>query len=168
MFVLVSEGKRGTFSELTGSMSRAAGKKINRIITFSKKKPPLPGEPPSCTSHLDNPRCGKDAVKQQFTYQIQVSFPPMRTGCVWDCSSLRRLPGCVSEQLLEGALVCGARWKPVPAEGPGRPATAACHGAAQRRRGGAGGPRPKTPLLFLHPAVREGSGVPRGDLLLQQ
>ncbi|TNM84735.1 actin filament-associated protein 1-like 1b isoform X1 [Takifugu flavidus] len=56
------KGKRGTFSELTGSMSRAAGKKINRIITFSKKKPPLPGELPSCTSHHDNPRCGFLAV----------------------------------------------------------------------------------------------------------
>ncbi|XP_030010362.1 actin filament-associated protein 1-like 1 isoform X1 [Sphaeramia orbicularis] len=51
-------GKRGAFSELTGSMSRAAGKKINRIITFSKRKPPLPGEPPSSAGHHDNPRCG--------------------------------------------------------------------------------------------------------------
>uniref|UniRef100_A0AAQ4QCK9 Actin filament-associated protein 1-like 1 n=1 Tax=Gasterosteus aculeatus aculeatus TaxID=481459 RepID=A0AAQ4QCK9_GASAC len=50
-------GKRGTFSELTGSMSRAAGKKINRIITFSKRKPPLPGEPSSAPGHHDNPRC---------------------------------------------------------------------------------------------------------------
>uniref|UniRef100_A0A3B5LA15 Actin filament-associated protein 1-like 1 n=1 Tax=Xiphophorus couchianus TaxID=32473 RepID=A0A3B5LA15_9TELE len=49
---------RGVFSELTGSMSRAAGKKINRIITFSKKKPPLPGDPPSSSGHHDNPRCG--------------------------------------------------------------------------------------------------------------
>ncbi|XP_017276841.1 actin filament-associated protein 1-like 1 isoform X2 [Kryptolebias marmoratus] len=54
----LNRGKRGTFSELTGSMSRAAGKKINRIITFSKKKPPLPGEPPSSSGHHDNPRCG--------------------------------------------------------------------------------------------------------------
>ncbi|KAM3600741.1 uncharacterized protein V6R79_001658 [Siganus canaliculatus] len=54
----LSRGKRGAFSELTGSMSRAAGKKINRIITFSKKKPPLPGEPSSSSSHHDNPRCG--------------------------------------------------------------------------------------------------------------
>uniref|UniRef100_A0A8C1YRH1 Actin filament-associated protein 1-like 1 n=1 Tax=Cyprinus carpio TaxID=7962 RepID=A0A8C1YRH1_CYPCA len=52
------KGKKGTFSELTGSMSRAAGKKINRIISFSKKKPPLPGET-NTLSHLDdNPRCG--------------------------------------------------------------------------------------------------------------
>ncbi|XP_066501950.1 actin filament-associated protein 1-like 1b [Hoplias malabaricus] len=50
--------KRGAFSELTGSMSRAAGRKINRIISFSKKKPPLPGET-TTTSHTDdNPRCG--------------------------------------------------------------------------------------------------------------
>ncbi|KAM7398238.1 hypothetical protein PAMA_006235 [Pampus argenteus] len=54
----LSRGKRGAFSELTGSMSRAAGKKINQIITFSKRKPPLPGEPPSSSAHLDNPRCG--------------------------------------------------------------------------------------------------------------
>uniref|UniRef100_A0A8C1KH24 Actin filament-associated protein 1-like 1 n=1 Tax=Cyprinus carpio TaxID=7962 RepID=A0A8C1KH24_CYPCA len=52
------KGKKGTFSELTGSMSRAAGRKINRIITFSKKKLPLPGET-NTLSHLnDNPRCG--------------------------------------------------------------------------------------------------------------
>uniref|UniRef100_A0A8C4DJC8 Actin filament-associated protein 1-like 1 n=1 Tax=Dicentrarchus labrax TaxID=13489 RepID=A0A8C4DJC8_DICLA len=53
-----NRGKRGAFSELTGSMSRAAGKKINRIITFSKRKPPLPGEPPLSSGHHDNPRCG--------------------------------------------------------------------------------------------------------------
>lgn len=53
------KGKKGTFSELTGSMSRAAGKKINRIISFSKKKPPLPDET-NTLSHLDdNPRCGE-------------------------------------------------------------------------------------------------------------
>uniref|UniRef100_A0A8C7Z528 Actin filament-associated protein 1-like 1 n=1 Tax=Oryzias sinensis TaxID=183150 RepID=A0A8C7Z528_9TELE len=51
-------GKRGAFSELTGSMSRAAGKKINRIITFSKKKNALPGEAPLSSGSTDNPRCG--------------------------------------------------------------------------------------------------------------
>ncbi|XP_076836078.1 actin filament-associated protein 1-like 1b isoform X2 [Brachyhypopomus gauderio] len=52
------KGKRGALSELTGSMSRAAGRKINRIISFSKKKPPLPGEA-STVSHIDDsPRCG--------------------------------------------------------------------------------------------------------------
>lgn len=54
-------GKRGAFSELTGSMSRAAGKKINRIITFSKKKNALPGEAPLSSGSADNPRCGKGA-----------------------------------------------------------------------------------------------------------
>ncbi|KAF3705670.1 Actin filament-associated protein 1-like 1 [Channa argus] len=54
----LNRGKRGAFSELTGSMSRAAGKKINRIITFSKRKSPLPDEPPSSSGHHDNPRCG--------------------------------------------------------------------------------------------------------------
>ncbi|XP_051960778.1 actin filament-associated protein 1-like 1 isoform X2 [Xyrauchen texanus] len=52
------KGRKGTFSELTGSMSRAAGRKINRIISLSKKKPSLPGET-NTFSHLDdNPRCG--------------------------------------------------------------------------------------------------------------
>ncbi|XP_051955410.1 actin filament-associated protein 1-like 1 isoform X1 [Xyrauchen texanus] len=52
------KGRKGTFYELTGSMSRAAGRKINRIISFSKKKQPLPGET-NTFSHLDdNPRCG--------------------------------------------------------------------------------------------------------------
>ncbi|XP_061755242.1 actin filament-associated protein 1-like 1 isoform X2 [Nerophis ophidion] len=46
----LSKGKRGAFSELTGSMSRAAGKKINQIITFSKRKTP--------SGHHDDPRCG--------------------------------------------------------------------------------------------------------------
>lgn len=60
LHVTSARGKRGAFSELTGSMSRAAGKKINRIITFSKKKPPLPGDPPSGLSNQDNPlRCGE-------------------------------------------------------------------------------------------------------------
>ncbi|CAN9501493.1 unnamed protein product [Ophioblennius macclurei] len=58
----LNRAKRGAFSELTGSMSRAAGKKINRIITFSKRKPPLPGELPSSSGHLDNPRCGHLSV----------------------------------------------------------------------------------------------------------
>ncbi|XP_061104554.1 actin filament-associated protein 1-like 1 isoform X2 [Conger conger] len=49
------KAKRGALSELTGSMSRAAGRKINRIISFSKKKPPLPGDP---SPDEDNPRCG--------------------------------------------------------------------------------------------------------------
>uniref|UniRef100_A0A3B4B2N1 Actin filament-associated protein 1-like 1 n=1 Tax=Periophthalmus magnuspinnatus TaxID=409849 RepID=A0A3B4B2N1_9GOBI len=53
-----NRGKRGAFSELTGSMSRAAGKKINRIITFSKRRPPPGDTPSSATGHHDNPRCG--------------------------------------------------------------------------------------------------------------
>ncbi|KAL0994705.1 hypothetical protein UPYG_G00126040 [Umbra pygmaea] len=52
------KGKRGAFSELTGSMSRAAGRKINRIISFSKKKPLLPGDAHSPSCPDDNPRCG--------------------------------------------------------------------------------------------------------------
>ncbi|KAK0145405.1 Actin filament-associated protein 1-like 1 [Merluccius polli] len=45
----LTRGKRGPLSELTGSM-----KKINRIISFSKKKPPLPGDPPSSSGNQDN------------------------------------------------------------------------------------------------------------------
>ncbi|KAI5096703.1 actin filament-associated protein 1-like 1 isoform X2, partial [Silurus meridionalis] len=52
------KGKKGAFSELTGSMSRAAGRKINRIISFSKKKPPLPGDTSNLSHNDDNPRCG--------------------------------------------------------------------------------------------------------------
>ncbi|KAM9451459.1 actin filament-associated protein 1-like 1b isoform 2-T2 [Clarias gariepinus] len=52
------KGKKGAFSELTGSMSRAAGRKINRIISFSKKKPPLPGDNGNLSHADDNPRCG--------------------------------------------------------------------------------------------------------------
>ncbi|KAM9782173.1 actin filament-associated protein 1-like 1 isoform 5-T5 [Syngnathus typhle] len=50
----LSKAKRGggALSELTGSMSRAAGKTINQIITFSKRKPPIPSE-----GH-QNPGCG--------------------------------------------------------------------------------------------------------------
>ncbi|XP_061559511.1 LOW QUALITY PROTEIN: actin filament-associated protein 1-like 1 [Phycodurus eques] len=54
----LSKGKRGgTLSDLTGSMSRAAGKTINQIITFSKRKPPVAGEPAPSGRH-DNPGCG--------------------------------------------------------------------------------------------------------------
>lgn len=59
MCLTSDRGKRGAFSELTGSMSRAAGRKINRIITFSKRKPPLPGESPLSSGQHDNPRSGE-------------------------------------------------------------------------------------------------------------
>uniref|UniRef100_A0A4W4E051 Actin filament-associated protein 1-like 1 n=1 Tax=Electrophorus electricus TaxID=8005 RepID=A0A4W4E051_ELEEL len=49
--------KRGALSELTGTMSRAAGRKITRIISFSRRKPPLPGDP-RWTSPEENPGCG--------------------------------------------------------------------------------------------------------------
>ncbi|XP_046706392.1 actin filament-associated protein 1-like 1 [Silurus meridionalis] len=44
-------------SELKGTMSRAAGRKITRMISFSKKKPPLPGDSRIQSLHED-PRCG--------------------------------------------------------------------------------------------------------------
>ncbi|XP_034033994.1 actin filament-associated protein 1-like 1 isoform X2 [Thalassophryne amazonica] len=66
----INRGKRGALSELTDSMSRAAGKKINRIITFSKRKPPLPGDPPSSScGHHDNPRCGYLSVYQGVSWK---------------------------------------------------------------------------------------------------
>ncbi|XP_066505563.1 actin filament-associated protein 1-like 1 isoform X2 [Hoplias malabaricus] len=49
--------KRGALSELTGTMSRAAGLKITRIISFSKRKPPLPGDTRN-PSFDEDPRCG--------------------------------------------------------------------------------------------------------------
>ncbi|XP_060783664.1 actin filament-associated protein 1-like 1 isoform X4 [Neoarius graeffei] len=49
--------KRVALSELTGTMSRAAGRKITRIISFSKRKPPLPGDTRTPTLDED-PRCG--------------------------------------------------------------------------------------------------------------
>ncbi|KAJ8281532.1 hypothetical protein COCON_G00040510 [Conger conger] len=50
--------KRGGLSELTESVSRAAGRKITRIISFSKKKPPLPGDPRTPLPEDQDPRCG--------------------------------------------------------------------------------------------------------------
>ncbi|KAK3536117.1 hypothetical protein QTP70_029350 [Hemibagrus guttatus] len=52
-----SKPKRVALSELTGTMSRAAGRKITRIISFSKRKPPLPGDTQS-PSLDEDPRCG--------------------------------------------------------------------------------------------------------------
>lgn len=62
LFALEGKGKKGAFSELTGSMSRAAGRKINRIISFSKKKPPLPGDNSNLSHSDDNPRCGEEIL----------------------------------------------------------------------------------------------------------
>ncbi|XP_077448461.1 actin filament-associated protein 1-like 1 [Stigmatopora argus] len=54
----LGKGKRGPLSDLTGSMSRAAGKTINQIITFSKRKPPIGGEHAVPAGRHDNPGCG--------------------------------------------------------------------------------------------------------------
>uniref|UniRef100_A0A8C4SPT2 Actin filament-associated protein 1 n=1 Tax=Erpetoichthys calabaricus TaxID=27687 RepID=A0A8C4SPT2_ERPCA len=52
-----TKGKKGSLAELKGSVSRAAGKKITRIISFSKKKPVAPEDPPSedipCSGYLN-------------------------------------------------------------------------------------------------------------------
>lgn len=76
-----------------------------------------------------------------------------------------RLPQRVSERLVEGALVRGSRWKPLPAEGPWRPAAAGHCGATERCRGGDGRPRPQASLLLLHPAVRQRTRFSRGTIL---
>lgn len=60
-FFNIGKPKRGALSELTGTMSRAAGLKITRIISFSKRKPTLPGETRSSLFDED-PRCGKSRL----------------------------------------------------------------------------------------------------------
>lgn len=105
----VGKGKKGTFSELTGSMSRAAGRKINRIISFSKKKPPLPGET-NTLSHLDdNPRCGEETY---IPLRLAVDlFDLLRLSCKSLMNlSLPRLLECPGESVLEGALVLCEEW----------------------------------------------------------
>ncbi|XP_069052094.1 actin filament-associated protein 1-like 1 isoform X2 [Lepisosteus oculatus] len=52
------KAKRGGLSELTGSVSRAAGRKITRIISFSKKKPPAAEDPRTSSPEEELPRCG--------------------------------------------------------------------------------------------------------------
>ncbi|MBN3316370.1 AF1L1 protein, partial [Atractosteus spatula] len=52
------KAKRGGLSELTGSVSRAAGRKITRIISFSKKKTPAAEDPRTSSPEEELPRCG--------------------------------------------------------------------------------------------------------------
>uniref|UniRef100_A0A8C5HRB8 Actin filament-associated protein 1-like 1 n=1 Tax=Gouania willdenowi TaxID=441366 RepID=A0A8C5HRB8_GOUWI len=79
--------KRGPFSDLTGSMSRVAGKKINRIITFSKRKPPLPGDPLSSSGDHDNPCCGSLTVCLSGSWKER--WCVLRSGTLY----LKRGPG---------------------------------------------------------------------------
>uniref|UniRef100_A0A663MRP0 Actin filament-associated protein 1-like 1 n=1 Tax=Athene cunicularia TaxID=194338 RepID=A0A663MRP0_ATHCN len=51
------KGKKSGLADLKGSMSRAAGKKITRIISFSKKKP-SPEETQTSSTEEDIPCCG--------------------------------------------------------------------------------------------------------------
>uniref|UniRef100_H3A751 Actin filament-associated protein 1-like 1 n=1 Tax=Latimeria chalumnae TaxID=7897 RepID=H3A751_LATCH len=51
------KGKKSGLAELKGSVSRAAGRKITRIISFSKKKPSIEDTQPS-SSEEDVPCCG--------------------------------------------------------------------------------------------------------------
>lgn len=49
--------KKSGLADLKGSMSRAAGKKITRIISFSKKKP-SPEDTQTSSTEEDIPCCG--------------------------------------------------------------------------------------------------------------
>ncbi|NWH39868.1 AF1L1 protein, partial [Chloropsis hardwickii] len=51
------KGKKSGLADLKGSMSRAAGKKITRIISFSKKKP-CPEDTQTSSTEEDIPCCG--------------------------------------------------------------------------------------------------------------
>uniref|UniRef100_A0A8D0KZA4 Actin filament-associated protein 1-like 1 n=1 Tax=Strix occidentalis caurina TaxID=311401 RepID=A0A8D0KZA4_STROC len=51
------KGKKSGLADLKGSMSRAAGKKITRIISFSKKKP-SPEDTQTSSTEEDIPCCG--------------------------------------------------------------------------------------------------------------
>uniref|UniRef100_A0A8D0FUQ7 Actin filament-associated protein 1-like 1 n=1 Tax=Strix occidentalis caurina TaxID=311401 RepID=A0A8D0FUQ7_STROC len=53
----VWKGKKSGLADLKGSMSRAAGKKITRIISFSKKKP-SPEDTQTSSTEEDIPCCG--------------------------------------------------------------------------------------------------------------
>ncbi|OWK55114.1 Actin filament-associated protein 1-like 1 [Lonchura striata] len=53
----LGKGKKSGLADLKGSMSRAAGKKITRIISFSKKKP-CPEDTQTSSTEEDIPCCG--------------------------------------------------------------------------------------------------------------
>uniref|UniRef100_A0A8D0FTA4 Actin filament-associated protein 1-like 1 n=1 Tax=Strix occidentalis caurina TaxID=311401 RepID=A0A8D0FTA4_STROC len=55
--LLPGKGKKSGLADLKGSMSRAAGKKITRIISFSKKKP-SPEDTQTSSTEEDIPCCG--------------------------------------------------------------------------------------------------------------
>ncbi|XP_018607725.2 actin filament-associated protein 1-like 1 isoform X1 [Scleropages formosus] len=52
------KAKRGALSELTGPMGWAAGRKITQIISFPRKKLPLPRDPLKALPNDSDPRCG--------------------------------------------------------------------------------------------------------------
>ncbi|KAK2506176.1 hypothetical protein MC885_011206 [Smutsia gigantea] len=54
----LGKGKKSSLAELKGSMSRAAGRKITRIISFSKKKLPADDQQTSSTEE-EVPCCGR-------------------------------------------------------------------------------------------------------------
>lgn len=54
---IIGKGKKSSLAELKGSMSRAAGRKITRIISFSKKKA-LADDPQTHSAEEEVPCCG--------------------------------------------------------------------------------------------------------------
>lgn len=83
----LGKAKRVALSELTGTMSRAAGRKITRIISFSKRKPPLPGD--TQLPLLDeDPRCGEIQLLHYcyllyYWHFLQLSFKPLCCAWLW-------------------------------------------------------------------------------------
>lgn len=108
--------------------------------------------------------CPSGIIKSPWSWTLNLER--IMFWLVWHPFCLCRLPQCVSERLVEGALVHGARWQPVPAEGPWGPAAPGHRGAAQRSRGGDRRPRPQTPLLLLHSAGRQWAGIFRGEYIM--
>uniref|UniRef100_A0A8C6Z2F7 Actin filament-associated protein 1-like 1 n=1 Tax=Nothoprocta perdicaria TaxID=30464 RepID=A0A8C6Z2F7_NOTPE len=104
------KGKKSGLADLKGSVSRAAGKKITRIISFSKKKPSAEDVQTSSTEE-DIPCCGscgpgqRQALGKTFMWlrgaELARHLGPQVPSCVWanrDRQGLNDLSFC-SEDL---------------------------------------------------------------------
>ncbi|MGH0118965.1 UNVERIFIED_CONTAM: hypothetical protein FKN15_002753 [Acipenser sinensis] len=60
------KGKRSGLAELKGSMSRAAGRKITRIISFSKKKPTTAEDTQTSSTDEDVPCCDPESLHYDY------------------------------------------------------------------------------------------------------
>lgn len=76
--VLPGKGKKSGLADLKGSMSRAAGKKITRIISFSKKKP-SPEDTQTSSTEEDIPCCGLCGLGVEWDQWGVTPFP--QHGC---------------------------------------------------------------------------------------